>query len=244
MTTQTQIQRLAPTAAPLAPAWSRATLAGILADPARPRRTGRHRRPMVLAGAVALALTAGTAVATVGPSGVVKDALQSFADEPNTTGNGLGVLHDPALVARFRTPHGLFAFWVATSSSGTVCFAWSDGTWDGRGLPTKGQLDYGCGGEVADASGDRSRWLTDAEHLGGFFKDTQGPMVYGIAPYADAARVRVRGTGVDRTLPVRADSHGFGAALPEASRARAVTLTFLDAAGRPLGSRTWVAPIG
>ena len=49
---------------------------------------------------------------------------------------------------------------------------------------------------------------------------------------------------MDRTLPVRPDSHGYGAAIPEASGAVAVTLTFLDEAGRELGSRRIVAPVG
>ena len=48
----------------------------------------------------------------------------------------------------------------------------------------------------------------------------------------------------DRTLPLRADSHGYGAAIPEASAAIAVTLTFLDDAGRELGSKRLMAPVG
>lgn len=56
--------------------------------------------------------------------------------------------------------------------------------------------------------------------------------------------MHVRGDGVDRTLPLRADSHGYGAALPEAADADAVTLTFLDDAGTELGSTRWVAPAG
>jgi len=69
-------------------------------------------------------------------------------------------------------------------------------------------------------------------------------MVYGVSAYPDAVEVRVQGEGVDRTLPIRADSHGYGAALPEAAQARAVTLTFVDAAGQALGTRRVVAPVG
>jgi hypothetical protein len=249
MTTHDQILALAPLAEPLEPEWSGSTLAAILAAPqqqARPRTspTRRRARKLALAGSVAVALTAGAAVAGGGPSQVVGDALRHFSAQPNTTGNGLGVLHDPELVAEFPAANGLFAFWVATSSSGTVCYASADGTWDGRGAPARNQLDYGCAGEVNDAAGGAPGALTDPVQLGGFFKDSQGPMVYGISPYPGAVQVRVRGAGVDRTLPVRADSHGFGAAIPEAVGAPSVTLTFLDASGRSLGSRTWVAPVG
>jgi hypothetical protein len=232
---------LAPASGALEPEWAQATLESILAEPSRPTRRSRGRK-IAAAGAAAVTLFAGAAVAAGGPVAVVKDVLQGFADEPGTTGNGLGVLHDPELVAKFSTPHGIFAFWVATSSSGTVCFAYSDGTWDGTGSPTKSELDYGCGGGVVTGP-STSAPLTRPEQLGGFFKD-ESPMIYGIAPYADAVRARVEGVGVDRTLPVRADSHGYGAALPEAARAKEVTVTYLDAAGRELGVRTLVAPVG
>ena len=43
---------------------------------------------------------------------------------------------------------------------------------------------------------------------------------------------------------MRQDSHGYGAALPEAARARSVQLTFLDGAGQVLGSKEVTAPVG
>jgi hypothetical protein len=85
--------------------------------------------------------------------------------------------------------------------------------------------------------------LTRPDQLGGFFKD-EDPMVYGVSPYADAVAVRVVGNGVDRTLPVRSDSHGYGAVVPEAANAKAVTLTFLDGAGQVLGTKRVIAPVG
>src|SRR6059058_2087507 len=99
-----QITRLAPAPEPFEPGWSRDTLATIVANEQSPVRSPRSwwRRPrrrlagLVVAGAVAL--TAGTAVAVGGPGEVVKNALLDFSKQPNTTGNGLGVLHDPQLV--------------------------------------------------------------------------------------------------------------------------------------------------
>jgi hypothetical protein len=251
ITTSEQITRLAPVPESLDPDWSRDTLAAIVADAPAPERRSRpwwrktRRRAAVLVAAGAVALTAGTAVAVGGPAEVVKDALLDFMSTPNTTGNGLGVLHDPQLVAKFRTKNGFFAFWVATSSKGGVCFASSNSPGDGEALPDKKHFAYGCGGELVDptAPGGTAE-LTRVDQLGGFFKDSDGPLIYGISPYADAVQARVQGPGVDRTLPVRSDSHGYGAAIPEASRARAVTVTFLDGAGRVLGSKRWVAPIG
>ena len=250
-TTYDQITRLAPAPEPSEPTWSRDALASILAaDPApetspRPwwRKTRRRAAALIAGGAVAL--TAGTAVAVGGPAEVVKDALLEFMSTPNTTGNGLGVLHDPQLVAKFRTKNGVFAFWVATSSKGGVCFASSNGSGEGTELLDKKHFAYGCGGELVEptAPGGTAE-LTRVDQLGGFFKDSDGPLVYGISPYAAAVRAHVQGLGVDRTLPVRSDSHGFGAAIPEASRARAVTVTFLDDAGHVLGSKRWVAPVG
>lgn len=250
-TTHDQITQLAPLPEPFEPGWSAETLATITAAGPTPgsrrrpwwRATRRRAAAVVAAGVVAL--SAGTAVAVGGPAQVVKDALLDFSKQPNTTGNGIGVLHDPELVARFRTKHGIFTFWVATSSSGRVCYAQSDGTWSGEGLPARKALEYGCGGTLIDPSApDQTRELTRPDQLGGFFKDSDGPIVYGISPYANATQAHVQGPGVDRTLPVRADSHGFGEAIPEASGARAVTVTFLDGAGRILGSRHWIAPIG
>ena len=90
----------------------------------------------------------------------------------------------------------------------------------------------------------RTAELARVDQLGGFFKDSGGPIVYGISPYSAAVRAHVQGLGVDRTLPIRSDSHGYGAAIPEASGARAVTITFLDGAGHLLGSKRRVAPVG
>jgi hypothetical protein len=247
MKTQSTLTALAPTPEPFDPAWSHETLTSILADArpqaARPRRSGRRLAALVAAGVVVV--SAGTAVAVGGPVDAVRGAIEDFSKQPNTTGNGLGVLHDPELVAQFETPNGLFSFWVATSSTGKICYASSDGEWNGQGVPRKDQIEYGCGGEVYTGPGQSdSAPLTVPEQLGGFFKDTDGPIVYGISPYDDAVRVRVRGQGIDRTLPLRADSHGYGAAVPEAADAPQVTFTFLDVAGHVLGTRSFVAPIG
>ncbi len=250
MKTHDTIATLAPTPEPMEPEWSAATLAGILADqPDTPRATApwwcrTRRRTAALVAAAVVTLTAGTAVAVGGPIDVVRDAILEFSNQPNTTGNGLGKLDDPELVAQFRTERGIFAIWIAASSSGKVCYASSDGSWDGEGVPTRGQLEYGCGGEVITPDAQHSQPLTRPDQLGGFFKDDAGPIIYGVSPYPAAVRARVQGVGVDRTLPVRADSHGYGAAIPEASGTPAVTVTYLDESGHELGSRRWVAPVG
>jgi hypothetical protein len=244
MTTDTLITALAPTPEPFDPAWSEQALADIRAT-AQPNR--RHVRRPVLVGAAAavLTLSTATAVAVGGPEDTISGLLSQFVDQPNTTGNGLGQLDDPQLVAQFQTENGLFTVWVATPTSEQgVCFAYADGTWDGTGSPTKDQLDYGCGGQIWVGPDVPPTELTRPDQFGGFFKDDDGPLVYGVSPYADAVSVRVRGQGVDRILPVRTDSHGYGAALPEAGRAPAVTLTFLGADGQVLGSKRVVAPIG
>jgi hypothetical protein len=252
-TTHDRVSALAPTPEAFEPEWSRDTLGTILTEAPAPSPAphpwwrGSRRRAAALVAAAAVALSAGTAVAGGGPVEVVKNALLDFSKQPNTTANGLGRLDDPELVAKFRTKIGIFALWVATSSSGKVCFAMANGTWDGEGVPTRGQLGYGCGGVLVDrADPDQTTELTRPEQLGGFFKDSGGPIAYGISPYPDAVSVRLQGPGVDRTLPIRSDSHGFGAAIPEASRATAITVTFLDDAGRVLGPvpMRWVAPVG
>ena len=249
MMTDDTITALKPTPEPFEPTWSRTALAEILAETqgsdavSAPWWRSSRRRTITLVATGALALTTGAAVAVGGPTQVVKDAIESFSHQPSTTGNGLGVLEDPALVAQFRTERGIFAAWIATSSSGKVCFASSDGAWDGEGSPTRSELEYGCGGTIVTNDGTLES-LTRPEQLGGFFKDDAGPLLYGVSPYPDAVTAHVQGKGVDRTLPVRSDSHGYGAALPEASGADAVTVTFLDGAGRELGSTRWVAPVG
>lgn len=247
MTRSSTITALAPPPEQLDRDWSEQTLRSILAagqEPAAARK-GKRRR-VALVGIAAGALTLGTAgaFAVGGPEEVVRDVITKFSQQPNTTGNGLGKLDDPHLVAQFDTERGVFAFWVATSSSGTVCYAMSDGVWDGEGTPREDELEYGCAGEIWVGPGRRSTELTRPDQVGGFFKDYETPILYGVSPYSDAASVRVEGDGVDRTLPVRPDSHGYGAALPGADLAAAVTLTFLDADGHRLGTKRVVAPVG
>lgn len=247
MNTDTLITALAPTPEPFDPAWSQQTLAEIRSADQSPQRPHRVRRT-VLVGAAAGVLTLGTATAFAGggPESVVKDLLDGFIAQPNTTGNGLGELNDPQLVAKFRMQDDkIFAIWVATpTATQGVCSAMTDGSWDGTGTPDKSELEYGCGGDIWTGPDTPPAELTRPEQLGGFFKDFDGPLVYGVSPYADAVAVRVQGIGVDRTLPVRADSHGYGSALPEAAQAPAVTLTFVDASGQVLGTKRVVAPIG
>lgn len=251
MTTDTvtaRITALAPTPPPLEPEWAEATLARILRDDraahAQQVRRRRARRRTALGLGLALsAVGTTTAVAIGGPIEVVSSVIEDFARQPNTTGNGLGELHEPALVAQFDTDHGVFAFWVATSSTGKVCYAMSDGSWDGTGTPTKKELEYGCGGVVWAGDGVPPQEVTSPLQLGGYFTDSE-PLVYGISPWPAATQVRVQAAGVDRTVAVRSDSHGYGAALPEAVGVPEVTLTFLDAQGRVLGTQVKVAPVG
>ena len=246
MTKSSLIAALAPTPEPFETEWSQRTLAGILAADREAAARKRKARRVALVGLAAGGLTLSTAaaVAVGGPDEVVRRVITQFSEQPNTTGNGLGVLDDPELVAQFETGHGIFAFWIATSSSGTVCYAFSDGQWNGEGSPTEDQLEYGCGGTVWVGPDHPSEDLTRPEQLGGFFKDTETPILYGVSPHPDAVEVRVQGEGVDRTLPVRSDSHGYGAALPEAEAVSRVTLTFLDSDGRVLGTKRLVAPGG
>lgn len=243
------VAALAPAPPPLDPAWSEATLARILredrataqADQVR-RRRARRRTAIGLGLAFSTVGTA-TAVALGDPTEVVSRVIEDFARQPNTTGNGLGELDDPELVAQFDTAHGVFAFWAATSSTGKVCYAMSDGQWDGTGTPTEDELEYGCGGQIWVGPDMPSQELTSPEQLGGYFTDSE-PLLYGVSPWPAATHVRVRAAGVDRVLPVRADSHGYGVALPEAVGVPQVTLTFLDGQGRVLGSQVRVAPVG
>ena len=244
-----RITALAPVPEQPDPEWAQAALARILADepPPQPRRSARRRLSTI---AVAGILTAGTgaavAAATLDPIDAVRETLLGFGEEPNTTGDDIGTLHDPELVAEFRRDNGeLFAFWIATTSSGEVCYAYSDARWDGVGAPTSSQLEYGCGGAVSDPSAPGEVIpLERPDQLGGFFKDEGEPVLYGVSPYRGAVQVHVQGVGVDRTLPLRADSLGYGAALPGATHAESLTLTFLDPAGRVLGGKTVVAPVG
>lgn len=246
MTDDTLLTLLAPVNERFDPKWSEQTLTDIRTTERPVRRHRRVRRPVAAAvAAAALVVGASTAQAVSGPESVVHHLLDGFVKQPNTTGNGLGELQDPVVVAQFQTENGLFAVWVATPVAGDgVCYAISDGTWDGEGDPTRSELEYGCGGQIIVGDGPRTEELTRPDQLGGFFKDDAGPIVYGIAPVPDVVAVRVRGTDIDRTLPVRPDSLGYGAALPEAASANAVTLTFLDPAGRPLDSKVLSAPVG
>ncbi|MBM7520374.1 hypothetical protein [Nocardioides nitrophenolicus] len=244
-----RITALAPTPPPLDPDWSEATLARILREdralphPAAVRRRRTRRRTAIGLGLALPIIGAATAVAIGGPTEVVSSVIHDFARQPNTTGNGLGRLDEPALVAKFDTDHGVFAFWVATSSTGKVCYAMSDGVWDGTGTPTKQELEYGCDGVIWVGDDVPPQEVTAPDQLGGYFTDSE-PLVYGISPWPTATQVRVQAPGVDRTLPVRADSHGYGAALPEAVGVPQVTLTFLDAAGQVVGTKVSVAPVG
>ena len=242
-----RISALAPVPEGLDEEWAEATLALVLAEAPQRRRRDR-RRLAVVAVAGALTISTGTAVAaaSMGSIGEVRDVLLTFMEQPNTTGNNIGTLGTPELVAEFRRADGrLFALWIATSSKGAICVASSDGSWDGEGAPTAKQLEYGCAGEVVDPTQvDTPIPLERPDQVGGFFKDEAEPILYGVSPYPDAVAVRVQGNGVNRTLPLRADSHGFGSALPEATGADSLTLTFLDAAGQPIGSRTYIAPVG
>jgi hypothetical protein len=244
-----RITALAPVPEQLEQEWAQAAVARILADdpPAAPRRRDR-RRLAALAVAGVLTVSAGTAVAaaSTGSIGAVKDVLLDFGRQPNTTGNNIGTLNTPMLVAQFRRGNGeLFSFWIATSSKGAVCVAYSDGSWDGEGTPTARQLEYGCGGEIVDPTRkDHAIPLERPDQVGGFFKDEAEPILYGVSPYPGATQVHVQGVGVDRTLPLRADSHGYGSALPEATGADSLDLTFLDPAGQVLGTETVIAPVG
>jgi hypothetical protein len=244
-----RITALAPVPEHLDRKWANETLARILADepPARSRRLAGHRTAAIaVAGVLTLSTGAAVAAAVADPIDSIKETLLGFAAAPNTTGNGVGTIHDPQLVAQFERATGdVFALWISTTSTGDVCYAYSDAAWDGVGAPPTSELEYGCAGDVIVAADpERVVPLERPDQLGGFFKDTDEPILYGVSPYADAVRVRVEGDGVRRTLPLRADSHGFGTALPEAADADSLTLTFLDAAGRALGSTTFVAPVG
>jgi hypothetical protein len=243
-----RITALAPVPEQLDQAWAEATLSRILSDKTQHARSRDRRAIAAIAIAGALTVGTGTAVAAKGFGSVdaVRDLLIAYGKQPNTSAHDIGTLGTPRLVAQFRRSNGdNFAFWIATSSSGAVCFAYSDASWNGEGAPTPSQLEYGCGGEVVDsADPTRPIPLERPEQLGGFFKDEAEPILYGVSPYAEAAAVQVHGTGVDVTLPVRSDSHGYGSTLPTASDAESLTLTFLDAAGRALGTRTVVAPVG
>jgi hypothetical protein len=240
-----RITALAPLPEQLDQQWANDALARILADapPVPSRWITRHRTAAVAVAGV-LTLTTGTAFATVGldPISVVKDTLLDFADDENTTGNDVGTIYDPQLVAQFERSNGhLFAVWIAKTSSGDICDAQTvmDSTWDGVGLPEPSQLEYGCAADIVDPTDpDRVIRRDRPDQLGAFFTEAGDTILYGISPYPEAVVVRVRGDGVDRILPVRMESLGYGAALPEATDAASLELTFVDSTGRKLGSKT------
>ena len=242
MSTRHTIAALAPEPTRPDPDWSAATLRRILATPPRRRRL-RRRVGAGVAGAV-VALTAGAAFSGVGPAGVVRDALRADAHDPDNVAHGIGTIPQPSLVARFPTANGLWAQWVAVTSKGVVCSVGSFGTWNGEGVPKRSDLARNCGNGVVDKTdSNRVVELTRPDQIGGFIKDIAdaGPVVFGVAPYDDAVSVRVTGRGVDRTLPVRANSHGYGVALPEAEHTRFLLLTFLDGSGHRLGTTRLMA---
>lgn len=255
MTThEDRIADLAPFPEAFDPAWSLATRTRILADPKAGRTRRPHarwraprRRALVIASALTIGLTGGAAFAVTSgnPLQAVKETLTSDTQVPNSSSHGIGKIGDPLMVAKFQVPRGLFSVWYAMSSNGTVCIAYSDATWDGRTPLSAKELDRGCGSMIYDydAPGQVGE-LKRPDQIGGFFKDADGPVLYGVAPSSDAVQVKVQGVGIDRILPLRPDSHGYGASLPEASSATQVTLTFLDARGRTVGTKRWVAPVG
>ena len=248
MTTDEKITALKPVPEAFEPAWSATTLADILAEPQQPagsgpvvarqpsthRRRGRHggprpdrrrcrRRRRPDGGREGRHLELQQAAQHHGQRARRARRPRAGRPVPDRAGHLRGL--DRHLLLR----QGLYAS--------------SDGDWDGEGVPSASQLEHGCGGIVLSNAGEPVPF-TRPDQLGGFFKDDAGPLLYGVSPYPDAVAVHVRGDGVDRTLPLRADSHGYGAALPEAADADALTLTFLDDAGAELGSTRWVAPVG
>jgi len=242
-----QITALAPVPEALDQEWADATLARILADdaPLPRRRDGRRLAAIAVAGVLTVGTGTAVAAASGGSIEAVRDVLQNYLAKPNTSvGNDVGTLGTPQLVAEIRRSDGrLFAFWIAITSKGVVCHAHTDGVWNGEGAPSPPHLESGCGGEIVDPTRvDTPIPLERPDQVGGFFKDEGEPILYGVSPYPEAVEVHVQGVGVDRSLPIRPASHGFGAALPEATGADSLSLTFLDAAGRPLGSTTYIAP--
>ena len=242
-----RITALAPMPEHLDQEWANATLARILADDSSPksrwrapRRLTSHRRrrhPHRGTGAAVAAATMDD------PIDVVRDTLLDFADDPDTSGNDVGTIHDPQLVAKVERSNGhVFGVWIATTSSGEICDAQtvSDSTWDGVGAPAPSDLEYGCASDIVDPTDpDKVIRRERPDQVGGFFfREGGDTILYGISPYSDAVAVRVEGQGVDRTLPLRADSLGYGAALPEATGMDSLELTFLDSAGKVVGSRT------
>ena len=242
-----RIAALAPLPQHLDQEWANATLALILADEPSPKsrwRAPRRLTTLAVAGILTVGTGAAVAAATMDdPIDVVKDTLLDFYEEPNTSGNDVGTIHDPQLVAKVERSNGhVFGVWIATTSSGEICDAQtvSDSTWDGVGAPAPSDLEYGCAADIVDPT-DPGKIIRRErpDQLGGFFfREGGDTILYGISPYSDAVAVRVEGPGVDRTLPLRADSLGYGAALPEATGMPSLKLTFLDSAGNVVGSRT------
>lgn len=252
MTDLRTVRSLAPTPAHLDGAWSETTLASIIASPpeadARPVRPARRHGRRLLAGLVGAAVVTGGAAAGVaaldGVPDVVPSTIRDFIDRPDVE-SGLGQLDDPRLVASFPTAHAVMAVWVGTTSTGKVCYAMTDplGTYDGDGPPTREQLEYGCGGMIVARDGHTITEMRTVRDLGGFMRDGSDPMVYGVGP-AGAVRVHVVGRNVDVTLPLRAESHGFGTTLPGSRHTPYLDLTFIAEDGTVVDRERWVAPIG
>lgn len=244
MRTLDHVEALAPEPEAFDRAWSERTLASITASTRPgPRGAWRRRATAAVAGG-ALVLGAGTAAMAVtgtGPFGSVEQVLGDLAQRSDTTAYGRGPVGDPVRVAAFDTPLGRFSVWTASLADGTFCTAEGFGT-----DPVAEDLDLGCGQVVLDHTDpDRVVPLDRPSRLGGFFTDGEaGPLVYGVAPYAEARWVRLEGSGVRRTLEVDPDSRGFGAALPGWDGGRTLRLTWLDARREVLGSAQWVTPVG
>jgi hypothetical protein len=263
------ITMLAPVSEQFDQPWANETLAQILADepPTRSRWVVRHRSATVALGGV-LTLTAGVGAAAatgaLDPVTTVKETLLGFAAEPQTTGNDVGTIHDPQLVAQFERSNGdVFAYWIATTSEGRFCDVEAMGNWDGVSTPPIS--GYGCPTEVLDNTNPLLKQemqtaeevkqllvpLERPDQLGGFMKgsgnlsEPEGdPILYGVSPFPGAVEVQVTGVGVDQTLTVRADSLGYGVSLPGATETPSLTLNFIDSDGRTLGTKTLFAPVG
>ena len=241
-----RIAALAPMPQHLDQEWANATLALILADEPSPKsrwRAPRRLTTLAVAGILTVGTGAAVAAATMDdPIDVVKDTLLDFYEEPNTSGNDVGTIHDPQLVAKVERSNGhVFGVWIATTSSGEICDAQtvSDSTWDGVGAPAPNDLEYGCAAHIVDPTDpDKIIRRERPDQLGGFFfREGGDTILYGICltptPWRCGSKARASTARSRRGL-----LSGYGAALPEATGMPSLKLTFLDSAGNVVGSRT------